>query len=508
MSVAGGLHAAERQVDFRADGGSIDVGNSGIQIADRGKRLVHILRVDRRRKPVLDVIRDLDGIRHVVAGDDRNHRPENFFLRDAHLGIDVDEHGRFQEPAVLVFALIQTIAAANHLGAFGLGDFDVAQVSLELVLVHRRAHLNRLVEPITDLDLLRARHKVLDKLPVYALLHDDAAGRGAALSGGTERAPESALNGQFEVGVIEHDHGILAAEFERAVLEALGRGRAHNLADRRGTGQRNGANRRVLGERRAHFGPESGDDVDDALGYARIGQRLHQVESGKRSVLRGLDDAGVAADDRRQQLPRRNGHREIPRRDHAAHADRLPHGHGKLVGQLRRHGRTEQTAAFAGVVVGGVNRFLHIAACFFQDLAHLASHVTSVIFLTLDQDLGGAEYHLRAAGRRHQPPLGEGALGGIHGGIHIGLVRALENCDDFARIGRIAVFKRVAADGLDPLAINKILANPRFGRAAQYCRAGQGIGRHKCLLGIVQILHANNRGRDGQASRLLGSGSV
>src|ERR1700687_256800 len=49
MAVAGGLRAAEREVNFGADGRSIDVSDAGLQIADCRKRLVHILRVQRRR---------------------------------------------------------------------------------------------------------------------------------------------------------------------------------------------------------------------------------------------------------------------------------------------------------------------------------------------------------------------------------------------------------------------------------------------------------------------------
>ena len=379
-----------------------------------------------------------------------------------------------------------------------LADLDVAQVGLELVLVDRRTHLDGLVEAVADFDLLGAGDEVLDELVVHAFLHDDAAGRGAALSGGAERAPESAFDGEVEVGVVEHDHRILAAEFERAMLEGLGRRGAHDSADFRRAGERDGADHRMLGQRRADFRAEAGHDVDDAFRDAGVGQRLHQVEGGERSVLRRLDHAGVAADYGGQQLPRRDGHGEIPGRDHAADADGLADGHGELVGQLRRHGRAEEAAAFAGVVVGGVDGFLHVAAGFFQHLAHFAGHVAGVIFFALDQDLGGAEDHLGAAGRGHQTPLGEGALGRIHGGVHVCLIRPLEDGDDFARVGGIAVFESPSADGFDPFAVNEILENLGLGRAARDRRAGQGIGRHRSLLGVVQNFHANNRGEDGQ----------
>ena len=227
-----------------------------------------------------------------------------------------------------------------------------------------RAHLHGFVEAVADFQFLGAVDEALDEFAIHAFLHDDAAGRSAALAGGAERSPERAFDGEIEVGVVEHDHGILAAEFQRAMLETLGGDAADDAAYSRRSGQRNGANVGMLGDRRSDFRAESGHDVDDALRQARVGEGANQIESGERSVLRGLDHAGVAADDCWQQLPRRDRHREIPRRDHAADADRLADGHGELVRHLRGHGGPEQPASFAGVVVGGVDGFLHVAAGF------------------------------------------------------------------------------------------------------------------------------------------------
>src|ERR1019366_6131574 len=479
MAVAGGLGAAEGQMDFCADGRGIDIGDAGLEVADGGEGFVDVLGVQRRRQPVFDVIGDRDGIFEAVAGDDRNHRPEDFFLRNAHLGIDLGKYGRFDKPAMLVFALVKPMAAADEFSAFGFSDLDVFQVGLELILVHRRTHLDGLVETVADFDVLRTRHEVIDKLGVNAFLHDDAAGGGAALSGGAESAPESAFDGKVEVRIVEHDHRILAAEFERTVLEALGRRGPHDSADLRRARKRDGTDHRMLGQRRADFRAEAGHDVDDAFRDAGIGKRLDQVEGGERSVLRRLDHAGVAADDGGQQLPRRDCHGEIPGRDHAADADRLADGHGELVGQFRVHGRAEEAAAFAGVVVGGVNRFLHVAAGFFEHLAHFAGHVAGVLFFALDQDLGGAEDHLGAAGRGHQTPFGKRALGRIHGCVYVGLIGALEDGDDFASIRGVAVFESPSAGGFDPFAVNEILENLVFGRAAIDYWTGQGIGRHR-----------------------------
>ena len=47
MAVACGFHAAEREVYFSANGGSIDVSNAGLQVTHGGERLVHVPGVQR-----------------------------------------------------------------------------------------------------------------------------------------------------------------------------------------------------------------------------------------------------------------------------------------------------------------------------------------------------------------------------------------------------------------------------------------------------------------------------
>src|SRR5437868_14925562 len=45
MAVTGSLHATERQVHFGADGGCVDVSDTGFQVAHGAKRLVDVARV-------------------------------------------------------------------------------------------------------------------------------------------------------------------------------------------------------------------------------------------------------------------------------------------------------------------------------------------------------------------------------------------------------------------------------------------------------------------------------
>src|ERR1019366_853278 len=195
---------------------------------------------------------------------------------------------------------------------------------------------------------------------------------------------------------------------------------------------------------------------------AGVMQRLHEVQGGERGVLRGLDHGGVASDQRGEKLPRRDRHGEVPGRDHGADAQRLANGHRELIRQLRRDGRPEQTAAFAGGVVAAVDGLLHVAACLLDDLAHLAGHVAGVFFLARDEQLRSLVQHLGAARRRHQTPLLERLFGGLDGVVYVFLARFLEDADHFARVGGIEVLKGAAGAALHPLAANKVLEDLGF----------------------------------------------
>ena len=84
VAVAGVLDAAEGQMHFGADGGRVDVGDAGFEIANGGEGAVHILGVERGRKAVVDGVGDLDGLLKGVEFEQRNDGAEDLFAGDAH----------------------------------------------------------------------------------------------------------------------------------------------------------------------------------------------------------------------------------------------------------------------------------------------------------------------------------------------------------------------------------------------------------------------------------------
>ncbi len=142
----------------------------------------------------------------------------------------------------------------------------------------------------------------------------------------------------------------------------------------RGPGERHHPHHVVRGQPGPDVGP-AGDQVDDAWRHARFGERLDEMNRRERRQRGGLQHRGVAAHERGNHLPRRDGHREVPGRDHRADAERLAHRHGELVAQLGRDRLAVLPPAFARHEVRHVDRFLDVAARLLQHLAHLARHV-------------------------------------------------------------------------------------------------------------------------------------
>ena len=235
-------------------------------------------------------------------------------------------------------------------------------------------------------------------------LDDDPARGGAALTGGAERGPEDALDGEVEVGVVEDDHRVLAAELEMDVLERVGGHLRDADAGLAGAGEGDDAHVGMRHERLAGVLAEAVDRVDDAVGESRVGEQLDEALRQQRRVLRRLEDDGVAADEGGRELPRRDRDREVPGRDRPDDADRLADAHHELVRQLGGGRLAEQAPALARHVEAHVDRLLDVAARLGEHLPHLAAHELGELLLALGQERREAVQDVRALRRRDQPP--------------------------------------------------------------------------------------------------------
>ena len=143
-----------------------------------------------------------------------------------------------------------------------------------------------------------------------------------------ERAPGPRGGGDVEVGVVEHDEGVVAAQLQRDPLEGTAGRRAHLTADGRRAGERDHRDVRVERERGTSLGI-AGKHVQQAgRKPGLLEQPRDQDAPGHGRVNVGLQDDRVAEGERGRHRAHREDLREVPRADDTHHAERQPLGDG------------------------------------------------------------------------------------------------------------------------------------------------------------------------------------
>jgi hypothetical protein len=306
------------------------------------------------------------------------------------------------------------------------GDTDVVGRVVQRVFLDHGAHVRVILEAIAEAQGADALDETLEERVVDLVVEQETAGGGAALAGGPERAPEHALEGEVHVGVRHHDLGVLAAHLEREPLVHAAAHLADGGAHAGGAGEGDHRDVRVL-----HHGvPDLAPAPVHQLTASGCTPASTRISTSSVAVWgtswAGLNTTEFPADERREDLPRGDGHGEVERRDDAAHADGPAIGHGPLVAQLARNGVAEQAAAFRRGVVGRVDPFLHIAAGLRQDLAHLPGHGPGDLFLARRHEVADATKDIPALRGGHLAPGLEATLRRVDGPLHVVPARARE----------------------------------------------------------------------------------
>src|SRR5690606_15740064 len=238
--------AAEGHVRLVVDRAVVDVRHARAQAPRDREAALLVARDDAGREPVLRVVRELDGLVDALDRDDRCDRAEGLLAHDLHVLRDAGQHGRLEEEALV-------LAAAEHLRALLDGVVDLIANLVELLLVDDRPDAIRHLARIADLELLRVLHELLRELGGHGLVHEDALDGHADLPLVHERAEGRGVHGVLDIGIVEHDQRVLAAELDAALLEqAAGLGR--NLrADRARAREAHAAHERIRDQLVADF---------------------------------------------------------------------------------------------------------------------------------------------------------------------------------------------------------------------------------------------------------------
>ena len=174
-----------------------------------------------------------------------------------------------------------------------------------LALADERAEVDVGVESRARSAASRARvGEPVDERVVESRRHGDPLDPRARLAAVREGAPERALDGPVEVGVVEHEHRVLAAELEHDRAESLGRGPRDVPAD---LDRAREHDPRAMPRWRTSASPDVAralHDADEPGGRAGPAEQLLDPGAGERRQLRGLDDRGVPRGDRRRGLAR------------------------------------------------------------------------------------------------------------------------------------------------------------------------------------------------------------
>ena len=211
-----------------------------------------------------------------------------------------------------------------------------------------------------------------------ALVHDHGAQRRAPLPGGAEAGEQRRLHREVEIRAWCHDHRVLAAKFQAGRLQIPAGELADPGPDRAGPGEADLVDQSLgqcplqPGERRLAAGEHQ---VQDAVGQpAAAGEQVEQCRAARGGVVGRLPHHGVAAQQGRDEIPRRHGDREVAGGDDAHHADRVAEREQLLVRHLARHRLAVEPAPLAQEEVTGVDDLAHLAERFGVRLADLPGH--------------------------------------------------------------------------------------------------------------------------------------
>src|ERR1700728_1053884 len=276
---------------------------------------------DAPREPVAAVVGDPHGVIVVFVGEHREHGTEDLLLGDRHRVVDIDKQRWLDVPALRQMRRWAT--TEYQLGALFYSLSDVAEHSLSLLGADQRPHHH-----LSALWVAVGHHghglsDELDPLVVSRAWKEHPRLHRAALAGVCADSHSARDDGR-KVGIVEDDHGRLAAQLEEDPLE----GRSPLLHDafprRGGAGERDHVDQGRQGELLADQVVRRGDDVEHAgRDVGPLGDEAPETRGVPRGVRGRLHDRGVARRQYLGHLVDRHLEGVVPGHDRADHPHRL-----------------------------------------------------------------------------------------------------------------------------------------------------------------------------------------
>ncbi len=447
MCLASRYSSRPGRAELAADAGPLEAAPLGLRhvdvvgvdpdrpVAEAGRDAFGALGIrcpDRAGEAVRGVIPDGDGLVLGHEALDRQHRPEDLILGDAHRARHVGEDGRTVVEAGLQLGLVRPAATGDQPGTVRDRARDVCLDLGPVLGRDERPGLGRVVRSVAQPYPLRAGSHLRDEPVVDRVLDDGPRPRRADLAGVGEGRGQGVVHDGLEVGVVEDDVGALAAHLERDLLEVDCRASEQRPARVMAAGQRDEVHVGAVRQRLADPFAWSEHEVDDAGRDAGLVEEPGQGDGRERRHLGGLHDHGVARSQRGRDLPAHLEERVVPRPDQTAHANGLVDDPAERVRVTAVDEAARVLSGEVGVVAEDTRDVGHVPAA----LAHRLARVERLepghrLEIAIDEP-GDAVEQRSAFVRRSVRPIGrvERAARGRDRGLDLGVGGDVDLGDD------------------------------------------------------------------------------
>ena len=343
------------------------------------------------------------------------------------------DNGRLHEVCAQIW---QPAATSQDFPALRLRQFDCAQHGFDSALMNQRTHQHVGLHGIAHAHRPISPRESLAKLGGDTLLNDQAAGAGAALSSRADCAEDDSACRQVQIGIVAHDDGIVAAQFQYAAPQPPRDAPSHLPAHRGRTREADQGQARVIDQTFADALVPADDQIEDAC---TVVSRHHAVanmldgDGCQWCSRRRFPDHGIAANRRDRRIPRPYRQREVEGRDDADCAQRMPLLNHAMTGALAVHGQTIELARQAHSEIADVDHLLDFAQAFAADFAIFQRNQLAQRLFVSPQFIAQLADDFAAFGCRPHAPAAKSRHSFGNDSLIIGAGR-LGNCPD-RRVG-------------------------------------------------------------------------
>ena len=445
--------------DHGAGALAIEVEVADVEAAFGVGDLAFVAGVHGARESVFGVVGDGECIVPVAGFDHREHRAEDFLLRDLRLRGDVGHHRGLDE-----IAWSRCGAPTGHHTTLALAGFDVLEDLGARLLVHHRSHVVGAIGRRTDGEAPGALGDLVHHGVVDRGIDDGAGARRTLLPLESERRSDDAVGRFVEVGVGSDHDRILAPHLGDDALDpdlsGLGAGGAFidAEADFLRTGEGHEAGLRMLDQTVADACPGAGDEVQDSGWDSDFAQERHDLGRDAGRIARRLEHHRVAGHDRGGRHPHQNRIGKIPRRDDDPDAERHVHHLVVLVRHRRDRLLGGVTQHLAPVELHEIDRFRGIDIRLHPTLPDFVDHIGGKEVPALAHPRRGLEEQFGPVRRTGVLPGFEGARRRSHRRIGMRDGRGREVSQHLFRIRGIPAREGVVGGDFLPVDPHRVAA--------------------------------------------------